>query len=587
MRVNTIRHSAWFAWRFPPGLSRCRVGLAGRRGERCDAAEVRERGFVADPLRVVAGGDQQDRGGVDADAVDLEQLGCGACARACRADASSGGDLGVEGVHAAAERRDRESSSRTRPCRCRGRVAARRPVISAVGRCTSRSRSRSSSGAVKTEMADLVQVLDPHRSRPNGARPATPGSLRRRRRRTSRSPTHGPTTPPAPLRSRRARRTCRCGDAPGGSDDRPRSPPHPTPRDGAPARRRTRRCLPPRPARAGRTAEPTEQRVIPGRRRRERLDTQHAAVRVDRGRDMHIEMRVDSARDRARALYDGHRHPFSLNGQGVARTSREGDRDEHAAQQRARSPSGTGRAQLRPRPATRHGNVATTITQLVDPQTGTPHSHWAIWRCVGTLSELRGERRRRRSMKSRVPVGSVGSVFAIGLVAVACGTTKTSNDSAAAPISTSTAPSSEISTTTAPSSAISSFRSGPAPVPPPCPADQSQPTMNGRFCGPNPGRGTGLGPSGECTGRETTPPCGPGMIAGRYYAYTLPGGCDGSLILDGRRWRSELPPPEPVPDMYVWVSVDAGDRAGFISPNGSVGFEPDHGQPAVACNDRP
>ena len=77
------------------------------------------------------------------------------------------------------------------------------------------------------------------------------------------------------------------------------------------------------------------------------------------------------------------------------------------------------------------------------------------------------------------------------------------------------------------------------------------------------------------------------MITGRYYAYTLPGRCDGSLILDGRRWRSELPPPAPVPDLYVWVSVGAGDRAGFISPSGSVGFEPDHGQPAAACNDHP
>ena len=48
---------------------------------------------------------------------------------------------------------------------------------------------------------------------------------------------------------------------------------------------------------------------------------------------MHIQMRVDSTRDRARALYDGHRHPFCLvqTVQGVARTSREGDRDEHAA----------------------------------------------------------------------------------------------------------------------------------------------------------------------------------------------------------------------------------------------------------------
>jgi hypothetical protein len=108
--------------------------------------------------------------------------------------------------------------------------------------------------------------------------------------------------------------------------------------------------------------------------------------------------------------------------------------------------------------------------------------------------------------------------------------------------------------------------------------------MNGRFCGPTPTRGTGLGPSGECTGRETSPPCGPGMVAGRYYAYTLPGRCDGRLILDGRRWRSELPPPKPVPDMYVWVSVDRGDQhAGFISPKGSVSFEPDHGTPASTC----
>ena len=34
---------------------------------------MRERGFVVQSMRVVAGGDQQDRGGVDADAVDVEQ----------------------------------------------------------------------------------------------------------------------------------------------------------------------------------------------------------------------------------------------------------------------------------------------------------------------------------------------------------------------------------------------------------------------------------------------------------------------------------------------------------------------------------
>jgi hypothetical protein len=36
--------------------------------------------------------------------------------------------------------------------------------------------------------------------------------------------------------------------------------------------------------------------------------------------------------------------------------------------------------------------------------------------------------------------------------------------------------------------------------------------------------------------------------------------------------------------MDVWVSVNAaGTRAGFISPQGSVGFDPDRGRPPAAC----
>ena len=154
-------------------------------------------------------------------------------------------------------------------------------------------------------------------------------------------------------------------------------------------------------------------------------------------------------------------------------------------------------------------------------------------------------------------------------------------------IAVTTRPTAPRTTTVAPSvtgttSTCSGARSCPPGPTPPCPANQAQPSFGGRFCGPDPGPGNGFGPSGECNGRETLPPCGAGMIPGRYYAYTLPGRCV-SLTLDGRTWYSELPPPNPVPDMNVWVSIDAaGDHAGFISPNGAVGFSPGVGG-APAC----
>jgi hypothetical protein len=127
---------------------------------------------------------------------------------------------------------------------------------------------------------------------------------------------------------------------------------------------------------------------------------------------------------------------------------------------------------------------------------------------------------------------------------------------------------------------------GTPPAPPKCPARQTQPSFNLTYCGPTPGPGNGLGPSGECTGHETAPPCGPGMVPNRYYPYTLPGRCDGRLILNGSRWRSGLPPPMPVPDLYVWVSLNArGEGPGFISAQGAVDFRRDTGQPVAACAD--
>ena len=106
----------------------------------------------------------------------------------------------------------------------------------------------------------------------------------------------------------------------------------------------------------------------------------------------------------------------------------------------------------------------------------------------------------------------------------------------------------------------------------------------GGYCGPVPVPGNGLGPNGECTGRETNAPCGPGVVVGRYYAFTLPGACDGVIHFDGRVWISELPPPTKVADFDVWMRLDPNGELRFIGPKGSVGFMPDHGQPRGTCS---
>jgi hypothetical protein len=59
-------------------------------------------------------------------------------------------------------------------------------------------------------------------------------------------------------------------------------------------------------------AQPAEQLVVAGGGRLEALHAQQPADVIDRGGHVDIEVGVDSARDRTRAFYDGHRHPFSL-----------------------------------------------------------------------------------------------------------------------------------------------------------------------------------------------------------------------------------------------------------------------------------
>jgi hypothetical protein len=121
--------------------------------------------------------------------------------------------------------------------------------------------------------------------------------------------------------------------------------------------------------------------------------------------------------------------------------------------------------------------------------------------------------------------------------------------------------------------------SGVASTLPNCPPITFPASVGGMFCGPSPGPGNGHGTGGSCLGNETAPPCGAGMVAGRYYAYTLIPTC-GYDYVDGRWWRNELPGgAEPV---HVWVSVNAARiGAGWIGPNGAVGFQPSS---ATSCS---
>ena len=222
-------------------------------------------------------------------------------------------ELGVEGEHPAAEGAQRELGARSAPGR---RPGAGRSAAATPARCRWRrpgAGRRRSSGAVKPRwriwLRHLIRASTGRalgdQQRPDGFHDPSPvlaTALAAAR-----------STPHAPLRRVELDRTCRCGDAPGGSVDRPRSP-RPRRRAGTgPGPRRRRRCPPHRPASSVTEADqPAVQLAVAGRW--SSGTTRRPALRrcIQRRRDMHIKVRVDTARDRARALYDGHRHPFSL-----------------------------------------------------------------------------------------------------------------------------------------------------------------------------------------------------------------------------------------------------------------------------------
>ncbi len=231
-------------------------------------------------------------------------------------------------------------------------------------------------GSGEAQMADLVEAPHPGLTAPSAWRPAGPASLPSTRRRSWRPLDSALRAPPGPLRRRRADRTCRWPVGPAGSVDRPRSPRSRRAAGTGPGRRRRRRCPRPRPA-PGHRSRPASH-AGPGSRRcrRERLDTQHTAIGVQRRRDMHIEVRIHTARDRARALYDGHRHPFSL--QLVkgwhARPGKETVNDHAVRCSEIGHPPERGV----PRYSTKRRNVASTRHANADPINDTATSSLAV-----------------------------------------------------------------------------------------------------------------------------------------------------------------------------------------------------------------
>lgn len=213
-----------------------------------------------------------------------------------------------------------------------------------------------------------------------------------------------------------------------------------------------------------------------------------------------------------------------------------------------------------------------------------------------TTSIARRVARHRRRVHSATAAIVVAVVVVVGVVA-AVGLWSTGGARRPDRVSASVSPTPPAATSTAPlrSGVVASGSNGPsvrsqlptmgpAHVPALCSRDASVPSMaTGRYCGPQPPIGNGLGLNGECTGQEIAPPCGPGVIPDHYYAYTMPGSCSGLIIFDARRWVSELPPPTPVPAFDVWMRITASRALGWISPRGAVGFQPYTGQPLHGC----
>jgi hypothetical protein len=93
---------------------------------------------------------------------------------------------------------------------------------------------------------------------------------------------------------------------------------------------------------------------------------------------------------------------------------------------------------------------------------------------------------------------------------------------------------------------------------------------------------------GACTGTEKAPPCAAGVVVGRYYAATIPSGCDHPIVFDGRRWwsdRTTIPGGSGtvVQVRLRLVPVTGGQVVEVVAPFGTATLDPvAHGSAAAA-----
>jgi hypothetical protein len=97
-----------------------------------------------------------------------------------------------------------------------------------------------------------------------------------------------------------------------------------------------------------------------------------------------------------------------------------------------------------------------------------------------------------------------------------------------------------------------------------------------------PPAGKGHGRAGTCDGTETAPPCGPGVVIGKYYPYTWAPDCNERAYFDGRMWHGTLRATQEQPPNRGWMVLTDPNTARWTGTNGTDGLTPATG-PASAC----